>query len=464
MPTRPIPVVGPTYTNRSLPVSAQVTQNFYVEVNPDGKEFASLMPFPGLPLFVAAGSGANRGVGTHAGLVFVVNGSALYSIDSAKTVTSIGTIEGTGRVSMDSDGSNLVVATGSGKPYTWDGTTLTQGTDADLPHAHTVQYLNRRVIYDGAGSLVSFADLDAPLSVNSANQVRTDTTPDDAVAGLAYQQQYFAFCEKSIEPWYPTGSGNPPYALVKNGVKNLGTVARHSVAKNKGHAYFLGSDLMPYRMTGVSLMPIGNPAIGRSVQDYSVHSDAIGVCFAFDSQEFYLLTFPAADVSWLFSEGTGLWTTLSHKGGRHVINGHVQAFGKQLVTDYRNGNLYELDFDTHTINGEAIIRQRDTIAIDGRTFGRADARVFMDRLRLRIDPGASLISAESQIIMQYSDDDGKTWSSERWAGIGDQGEYGYIVEWLGLGMFYRRIFRFRMSDPIRWVLIGASADVELDIA
>ena len=58
----PIPLIGPTYTNRSLPVSAQVTRNFYIEVNPEGNEIISCNPFPGLKSF-SAGDGANRGMG-----------------------------------------------------------------------------------------------------------------------------------------------------------------------------------------------------------------------------------------------------------------------------------------------------------------------------------------------------------------------------------------------------------------
>ena len=467
MTTVPFPIVGPTYSNRALPVSNQQTRNFYVEVNPQGAELLSLMPFPGLKLFTTAGTGPNRGATAYDGKLYVVTGPSLYSVDSDQVVTNIGSIDGEARcsfaVSITSGGSTLSIATGVGKPYTWDGTTFTQGTDVDLASSNTVQYLNRRVIYDGSGSDIIFAGLDTPLSVNSLNVASTDTKSDNTIAGLAYQQQYFAFCEESIEPWYQTGVSNPPYSLVVNGVKNIGLSAVHSVAKNKAHAYFLGSDRMPYQMTGISLTPIGNPAIGREIEGYSTVSDAIGFCFNLDSQEFYSLNFPTANVTWLFSEASGLWTSLSSSGGRHWMNAAVDVFGKTMVPDYRNGKIYELDFDTYTDNGTSISHLRDTQTVSGATFGRPDARVFMDRLRLRLDPGASLVTSIAQIMMQYSDDSGRTWSAERWAPIGVQGDYGYIVEWLGLGMFYRRIFRFSMTDPIRWVLIAASVDVELAI-
>jgi Neuraminidase (sialidase) len=87
----------------------------------------------------------------------------------------------------------------------------------------------------------------------------------------------------------------------------------------------------------------------------------------------------------------------------------------------------------------------------------------MNSLQLVIESGASLVTSEATVMMQYSDDNGRTWSSERWANIGEQGDYTYKLEWLGLGSFYNRMFRFSMSDPIKWVLISASADVEMGL-
>ena len=465
MTTVPFPIVGPTYTNRSLPVSSQQTQNFYIEVNPQGTEPISLMPFPGLKLFATTGSGVGRGVGVFDDVFYTITGNTLYSVDASKVSTSIGTIDGIGRCNLQEDTINLVIATGTGKPYTYDGTTLTQGTDIDLANSATVTYLNRRVIYDGNNADIIFADLDAPLTVNSANVSSADTHPDNMLAVFSHNQQVFACGAESIEPWYNSGVGNPPYSIVNNAVKEIGIGAVYSIGQNKAFTYFLGSDLMPYRLSGLTLTAIGNPAIGQAIANYPDTSDAYGMCFTFDNQEFYLLSFPGGNATWLFNENAKLWTSLANGtgGDQHLISDHAFVYGKHLVSDRTNGNIYELDFNTYQDNSEVIQRRRDTFSIDGGTFGREGARVFMDKLKLRIDPGVSLVTAESSIIMQYSDDNGRSWSSERWAPIGDQGEYGYIVEWLGLGMFYNRMFRFTMSDAIRWTLLSAAADVELDL-
>jgi len=462
--TIPLPLVGPTYTNRSLPVSSQVTRNFYIEVNQQGGEPLSLMPFPGLKPW-STGAGENRGMGSLNGVLYTISGNTLYSVESDGTQTSAGTIDGTGRCSIDSDGSNLVIATGESKPYTYDGSTLTLGTDEDLPNADTVTYINRRMVYDGAAGNVVFADLDEPLSAGSLTAIKAESKPDDMVAVDAYKQQVYAYGAETIQPLYATGDADSPYLPILNATQEIGLAAAHSVATNNNYAYFLGSDRNVYQLGGLDVRPISNPAIGQEIAGYSDVSDAFGVCFTLDSMNFYLLSFPEGNKTWLFNEAAGLWTELAYNydGSQHLISDYANIYGKHLVADRRNGNIYELDFDTYTDNGDPIHRRRDTISINGATFGKPNARVFMDKLTLVIQPGASLVTSKATVIMQYSDDNGQTWSSERWASVGEMGDYTYKLDWLSLGYFYNRMFRFTMTDPIKWVLISANADVELEI-
>lgn len=461
----PIPLIGPTYTNRSLPVSAQVTRNFYVEVNPQGQELVSFNPFPGLKPF-STGSGINRGMGRLKNVLYTITSNTLFKISTDGTQTSIGTIEGTGRCSLDEDqAGNLIIATGVGKPYSYDGTTLTQGTDIDLPNASTVTYINRRVVYDGNNGDIAFSDLSAPLVVNSANLIIAESKPDNMKAVFAYKQQVYGFGEETIQPMYNSGVGNPPYSFILNSTQEIGLDAIHSIGSNNRFAYFLGSDLIVYQLSGLSINPIGNPAIGQEIAKYSKTDDAFGMCLTLDNQHFYLLSFPTGNQTWLFNEEAGVWTNLAFgtDGSQHLISDYQFIYNKNLVADRLSGNIYELDFDTFTDNGETIQHRRDTIAINGKTFGRAGAKVFMDRIGIEIETGTSLVTAESQMIMQYSDDNGRSWSSERFQNIGAQGEFLHKLDWFGMGDFYTRMFRFTMSDNIKWVLISADADLELDI-
>ncbi len=462
MPNVPIPVVGPTYTSRSLPVSAQMTKNFYIEVDQNSENIVSFQSFPGLTSFATTGAGQDRGMGVFNNVLYKVTGGTLYSISSAGTATSIGSIEGAGRCQLQEASSTIVITTGVGKPYTYDGTTLTQGTDSDLPNASSVTYIKNRVVYDGNDADVVFADLGSPLSVNSANVTAADSKPDDTLAVYAWKDQLFAFGERSIAPYYNSGAGNPPYSVIQNSVQEIGIKAIHSVSANNNAMYFLGNDLVPYRLLGLQPQPIGNPSIGQAIAGYTSPQDAIGICFTFHNQNFYYLTFPGNE-SWLFSEGAG-WTNLSYgvDGDPHLISSYARVYNKHLVADRRNGNVYELDFDAFTDNGDVIQRRRDTLKVSGKQLGVPGKEIFMHRLELVMEVGVGAVTGQGvdpQIMMQFSDDGGRTWSSEQWRSFGELGDFTITVEWFDLGSFQERQFRFTVSDPVKVAIISANADI-----
>lgn len=470
MPNVAIPLVGPTYTSRSLPVSAQVTRGFTIEADQNSDNVAAFVPFPGLKSFATTGVGVDRGMGEYNGVVYKVTGSTLYSVSNTGVSTSIGTIDGTGRCVLQEDNNNLVITTGETKPYSYDGTTLTLGTDADLPNASTVTYIKNRVVYDGNNADVVFAGLGSPLSVDSANVTSADSKPDDMAAVYAWKDQLFAFGNDSIAPYYNSGAGSPPYSVIQNSVQEIGTDAPYSISANNNALYFLGNDLIPYQLRGLQPQSIGNPSIGQAIAGYPITSNAIGICMTLHGQNYYYLSFPAGE-TWLYSERTGFWTNLSYSTNGldhqpHLINSYLHVYNKHLVADRRNGNVYELDFDTYTDNGDTIFRQRDTRKISGRDFDFPGKRIFMHRLELVVETGVGLITgqgSDSQVMMQYSDDGGRSWSAERWTSFGVLGDYTAILEWFDLGEFGERMFRFRISDPIKTVLISANADIEVGV-
>ena len=50
MPDVPIPLIGPSYESRVLPLASQVTKGLFPEINPEGRNIVSLHAFPGLKL------------------------------------------------------------------------------------------------------------------------------------------------------------------------------------------------------------------------------------------------------------------------------------------------------------------------------------------------------------------------------------------------------------------------------
>ena len=97
--TVPINLAGPSYQNRSLPLSAQQSVNFYQEVSEGAKSQNVMQPFFGLKDF-GLQTGAERGCFQLNGQMYRVAGATLYKVSSQGVHTSLGAISGSGRCSF----------------------------------------------------------------------------------------------------------------------------------------------------------------------------------------------------------------------------------------------------------------------------------------------------------------------------------------------------------------------------
>lgn len=461
MPNVPIPVVGTTYRSRSKPAANQLTQNLIVEPGPEGP---TMRPFPGAKLFSSIGGNRARGVGSYKNQLYAVVDNSLFRVDENGVASNLGSIAGSRRCHLEEATSSLVVTTGESTPYKYDGS-LVQGTDSRLVNSATSTYINNRVVYDGDNGEFVFANLSDPLTVSGA--VSEDTKVDLAKAVKAFRDQLFTLSSKSIVPYYNTGTGSPPYQKIQNSVSEVGLCATASIANNFRYMYFLGSDLVPYRISGLQPDPIGDSSIGQAIESYFSPEDSYATAFNIDNLYFYYLSF--AEESWLYTEGIG-WTTLSNgvSGSPHLMYDYEYCYGKHLIQSRISGDIYELDFDTFTDAGEVMQRRRQTRKVSGKDLGFPGKEIFMDRLELVIETGVGLITGQGsdpRIMMSFSDDGGRTWSPEQWGCMGKLGDFDYSQNpyWTDLGSFYERQFRFTVTDPVDVSIISANADISVGV-
>jgi hypothetical protein len=75
-----------------------------------------------------------------------------------------------------------------------------------------------------------------------------------------------------------------------------------------------------------------------------------------------------------------------------------------------------------------------------------------------METGIGLTSGQGsipQVMLQYSRDNGHTWSNERWVSAGMIGRYKAEVRWARLGRAYDFVFKIRISDPVKRCIQGA---------
>lgn len=465
----PINLTGGSYRHKSLPLSAQVTRNFWPQLqqSQSAKSLYVLETFVGMkPWHTADYDGQDRGMLKHREVLYKVTGQSLYSFDRFGTKTLLGEIPGVFRCDMFGANESVIIVTG-GIAYEWNGSALTAGSDPDFETPNGGAFLNGRVVYDGDNGRFGVTDVGDPLSINGLNYATAESAADDLVRPYAYGQWVYMMGRETIEPWWNSGQGTPPFDRIEQAILQFGLAGVFGVSHNDNFMYLLDDDSQTQAIKGANSTVVSPHPITAEIAKYSVKHDVIFWNMTIEGQPFLVETFPTADKTWVFPEGGEPfeWSSGS-EGGRCIANSYAYIFGKHLVADYRNGNIYELDVDTYDEVGEPIIRTRDSAPLHGGLFGKPGKTIELSRFELILDAGVGLATGQGSdpiITLALSTDGGRTFGAEMQGQMGAIGEFGQKVEWFSLGSGESFIFRVRVSDPVHASIHAAGADIQIGI-
>lgn len=463
-----INLTGGTSKNKSLSLSAQRTINWLPkpqDVN-NKKSPYTLETFPGKKLFGTVAGSRDRGMKEHLNVLYKVTDTTLYTVATDGTHTSRGTIAGSGRCIIEGIGTNVVIVS-EGNAYLWNGSTLSSITDPDLETPNSVAHIRNIMIYDGDNGRAWVSDFGDATTIDSLSFVTAESNADDLLRVYIHDQNIYMMGDKTIEPWWYSGVGIPPIDPIQGAILEVGLGAIYSVANSKNFVYFVGNDNIVYAMNGSDAQPVFNDDITAEISEFSVVSDAQGMCYNINKQWYYEISFPTANRTFVFPEGGQAFELSSTSGGtRNIASSYAYFNRKHLVGDINSGNIYELDFNTYTDNGETIIRTRDSAPLHGGLFGAIGKTLTMTRFELILEAGVGLLNGQGsdpEIMLSFSDDGGKTFGTEEWAKVGESGHFQQEVYWTGLGSFKSRIIRIRASDPVAWSIHSARAFIEVGI-
>ena len=505
------PILGQAYVARSVNAADNRMINLYPEAIPnEGQTAGWLQRAPGLRFLATIGNGPIRGLRDFqpdATTAFVVSGNSLYKIDATYTATLLGTIAGTGPVSIADNGTQLFVAA-DGPSYIYNNTTnvFAQITDPDFPGAVTVAYLDGYFVFNEPNSQkVWVTSLLDGLSVDPLDFASAEGTPDLLTSLVVNNREVWLLGTNSIEIWYDAGTPDFPLARIQGASNEIGCAAPYSVAKADNSVFWLGSDTrgrgVIYRSNGYTGVRASNHSIEWQIQSYGNISDAVAYTYQQDGHTFYVINFPSADKTWVYDITTQSW---HERAGwvngvftRHRSNCQMSFNNEIIVGDFENGNIYAFDLNVNSDNGQIQKWLRSWRALPSGTNNLK--RTAQHSLQLNcesgvglngIDPtdnvqwffytssGDQLVTssgdflmfspptvegANPEVMLRWSDDGGHTYSNEHWATMGRIGNYGFRVFWRRLGMTLKlrdRVYEVSGTDPVKIAIVGAELIVD----
>lgn len=455
-----VPFVGPSYTARSTNLNAQRTLNWYVEQSPDGKSPVALLPRPGFSVFCDIGANPIRGGLVYGSTLYVVMGGQFYEVSEAGVATLKGSLNTTsGRVGMVAGGAEIFIGDGSyGYSYGVSTGTLMQVMDADFLGTLYPDFVDGMFItHDPGTATMRRSSTYDSQTWGSSDYARAESTPGDIVRVIVDHDELVVFKTDGTEFRYNDGGSNFPFSKVQGASLSRGCAAAGSVERVDNSVFWLGDDFVVYRLNGRSPVRISTHAVEGAIEGYSVVSDAYAFSYIWDGHPFYVLTFPTGNATWVYDVATNLW----HEAGTFGLGrwSPIQAWrfaNEVIVGDSTDGVLYTLSASVYTDAGTTIERVRTAQCI------HEDQKIlYHSRLEIDFEGGVGLLSGQGSapvVMLSWSDDGGHNFGNEIYATLGETGQYGSRAVFECLGDARSRIYRARITDPVKAVLIGARGD------
>lgn len=470
-----VPLISASYTARSKIAGAQRCVNLYPEINPqDSPAPMTFYGTPGLKLWsTIPGDGAVRLLFVSSlGSLFGVRGNKLYRYNSGNwtQVATLATAEG--RVVGSDNGTDAVFVDGTTTAPTVNLSTFAAGSMSGEGWygANFVFFLNGRLIFNKPGTQQFYWTGLYALTLDPLDFASAEGSPDPIVSGVVDHLELWWFGSQTIEIFYDSGDADAPFARMQGAFNEVGCAAPHSVNRLDNTIYWLARDRnggsIVYRANNYQPQRVSNHALEAEIAGYSRIEDAFSWTYQQDGHSFFVLTFPSAKKTWCYDVSTNQWHEREYRISdnektRHRANCHAYYDGKNLVGDFENGNVYELDLDTYTDNGAEIQRIKDFPHMVNSGYRQFFSKFVLD-CQVAVGNGGLDVPGEAdpEVWLSWSDDGGNTWSSTLVQKLGQLGEFWQRVQWNRLGSGRDRIFRVATSANAKIALQGAFLEAQ----
>lgn len=460
--------LGGAYSLRSLPLAAQTCVNLYLEPNESGSgEPGAFYGTPGLRTILPFDTVGARGGHVAGGYAWMAVGERLYRIDTNLVASGIGFLSTpSGAVGMADNGTTLVVADYSGW-YAIDLTTNAMTAVPGSPTMSDVSFIDNYLVGAKSDGTYCWANLNS-TTVDALNFASAEGNPDKIVRTIADHRELWLFGTQSIEVAVVTSDPDLPFT--RTSFIEQGILAPKSAAKEDNSVFWLGRNEsgqgVVYVAEGYIPRRISTFAIEQAIGSYANPELATAYTYQQDGHHFYVLNF--AEATWVYDINTQLWHQRAYRDPttgqleRHRGESHVFYRGLHLVADHSLGLLYSMEVDYYLDGTAEIYRERAWHQMD------AENRwITFNRGELIADMGVGLSGvqpsdwADPQVWLSWSNDGGRTWSSEHNSSMGKLGEYTHRAIWRRMGKGRTRYFKLRTTAAVRVVWRGFNLDMDV---
>jgi hypothetical protein len=443
-----IPILNGIYADAAPDFRTSYPKNLVPVPKQTGISGGYLRPADGV-VEAGTGPGVGRGGINWNGVLYRVMGTKLVSIAENNTVTEIGDVGGTNRVTFDYGFTYLAIASNNNL-FLYDGTTLTQVTDPDLGVVLDVVWVDGYYMTTD-GEFLIITDLADPFAVNPLKYGSSEADPDPINALLKLRNEVYALNRNTIEVFDNVGTTGFPFQRIAGAQIQKGAVGTHACCVFMDNITFMGGgrNEAPSIFMGAngSTQKIATREIEQILATYT--ETQLASAFLEEridkAHQFLIIHLPnhtlVFDGAATQAMGEPVWFTLSS-----TLTGDSQWKAQSVIWVYDKWQVYNptntqfgyLDDSISSHWGVDIGWEFGTQI----TYNESNGAIF-HQLELVALTGHVAADTSPTIWTQYSSD-GETWSVEKPVRAGTLGQRAKRIVWLQQGYMNNwRIQRFR---------------------
>ncbi len=483
MPRLKVPFAAGFYVSQSVDLVNKRTVNMYPQVPQSGAlNERALFHSPGIDSVATVDGGNSRGsIRFPDRTPYFVIGNRLVSIDQSENITDHGFIEGNADVSIATNGINFCIVDPLGKSYFFTPETdvLEEITDAaflSFGQARTVAFKDGFYVFttDELFFISSPKTVNDGKDFNALDFADAESSPDRIVKVHNNKNQLYILNRDTIEVYQTVATDGFPFQRITGAQIQRGCLAPNSVIEFDNGFTFLGGDVNDrpslYKVIGSTAQRLSTSSIDQLLHESSEEEIFAARSFTFSQlgNVYYVLTVGVHtfvyDALASSLAGSPQWherqTGITRGEGFatwRAVHG-VLSFGKVFVGDDRSDRIGSINYDSYKEYDEPIER-----IVSTQPLTQLGERVFSHQVEMQMEAGqGDSETPDPQIVFDYSDDGGRSFSNEVPRSFGTQGQYEIVPAWARLGRIpNNRIMRWRTTEPVKVSMLAVYANAEV---
>jgi hypothetical protein len=347
-------------------------------------------------------------------------------------------------------------------------------TDTNFLGSDRVEFIDGWLLFNQPNTQNFYTNAPVPYTLifDATFFAKNDSSSDNIVTHESLNRDYWIVGERHTEIWFDAGGAQFAFQRIPGAAPEIGCAAKHSITKAGDSLMWLAKSarggVSVIQTQQYSWKEVTNPAVANIMSNYPLVDDAVGFCYEEQGHEFYVITFPTQETTWVYDLTTEMW----HQRARYDASlGQFKRFrgacfmnfqNLRIVGDYTNGHLYQLSRSIYTDDGDPLVCVRRCPHI----WSREDReRVFFGSLQIEFRPGVGLASGAAEdvdphVIVRLSDDGGQTFTFEEQVPIGLIGETRNRAKLNRLGVTRDGVYEAQFSAATKRDIVGATLYAE----